>query len=79
MMVEGCFLDWMPLTSGVPQGSVLGLLLFVININDLDESMHGKISKFADDMKVGGFGHSKNSVKNCSRTLIDWSDGLRNG
>ena len=39
--------------SGVLQGSVLGLLLFLIYINDIDIDLCSKLYKFADDTKIG--------------------------
>ena len=48
-MVNGVKLDWAPVISGVPQGTVLGALLFSLHINDITSDIEPEIRLFADD------------------------------
>ena len=50
VVINGKSSRWITVESGVPQGSVLGPILFLIN--DIDDNMMSKVLKFADDTKL---------------------------
>ena len=52
VLVNGSPSDWSDVISGVPQGSVLGPILFILYINDLPECVNSSIKLFADDTKI---------------------------
>ena len=52
--INGIKSTWRLVLSGVPQGFVLGPLLFFIYINNLDDGIMNWILKFADDPKIFG-------------------------
>ena len=52
VVVDGEVSSWKSVLSGVPKGSVLGPILLLVYINDLEEGVTGSILKFADDTKL---------------------------
>jgi len=50
--VDGEFSQWVEVVSGIPQGSVLGPLLFILYVNDLPQWIKNSMRMFADDAKV---------------------------
>ena len=52
VIVNGTPSAWAKVNSGIPQGSVLGPLLFIIFINDIVEEISSEIYLFADDTKL---------------------------
>ena len=69
VVINGVFSDWASVTSGVPQGTVLGPLLFLLYVNDLDCIIkHSTIRLFADDVLLYA---SANTMEECSSLQDD--------
>jgi len=64
-------------TSGVPQVSVLGSVLLLIFINDLDAKIFSKMFKFADDTKLFGkanMADDRECMQKDFKSLFKWSE-----
>ena len=68
VQINGSHSSWLPVLSGVPQGTVLGPLLFLIYINDLTNNLQSDIRLFADDCIL------YREVKNSSDSAVLQSD-----
>ena len=77
VVVNGVFSGWSVVTSGIPQGSVLGPVLFTLYVNDLPDAVTSTVQLFADDMKiyrgVGG-GTDHNILQADLDRFVAWSE-----
>ena len=69
VVLLGSSSKWIKVKSGVPQGSVLGPLLFFIFINDIDELINTRVLTFADDTKVYGVVASQEDIDKLQQDL----------
>jgi hypothetical protein len=76
-MVNGAGSEWENVTSGIPQGSVLDPILFVIYINDLPDTVESDSYLFADDTKIFRIikdEDDKEILQDDLTKLEEWSD-----
>ena len=85
VVVNGTESDWQDVTSGIPQGSVLGPVLFLIFINDLPDVLEVCVKLFADDTKMYKTIKSQldrqpvqRSVTSATTWAIDWDMEFNN-
>ena len=80
VLLNGQTSEWLPVKAGVPRGSILGPLSFLININDLSENIESTAELFADDTSLFSMVHDNNtSTEVLNRDLQKYLSGHING
>ena len=65
---------WRPVLSDVPQGSVIGPLLFALFIKDLPESVKSAVKLFADDVKLIGDANDSAGIQEDLNSISTWKN-----
>ena len=77
MVLNGQSSNWSKIKAGLPQGSILGPLLFLVYINDLPEGLTTNAKLFADDMSLFSVVHdstlSSVSLNNDLLKISQWA------
>ena len=73
VIVNGCRSNVRRFTSGVPQGSVLGPVLFLVYVNDMPNEIHNIIKLFADDTKLYSTRNSDTPLQTDLNTVAGWT------
>ena len=72
--MNGQHSTWVNIEAGVPQGSILRPLFFLIYINDLSDDLNSNPKLFADDTSLFSFVQNINSTTNLNSDLSKISD-----
>lgn len=76
VILNGVRSSWAKVLSGVPQGSVLGPLLFIIFVNDIENGLSSRVWKFADDIKlakvIDGFDDEEDMQSDLNK-ILEWT------
>ena len=79
VIVDGSHSRMEPVLSGVPQGTVLGPLLFLVYINDINSDIKSTLRLFADDSIYIGRSHHVKINASSSGMLINFRNGKISG
>ena len=77
ILLNGQASSWSPILTGVPQGSILGPLFFLIYINDLGNNLSSTVKLFADDTSIFSIVHdidlSSKQLNDDLKKASDWA------
>ena len=74
VVINGVSSDWVPVSSGVPQGTVLGPMLFVMNINGMPTITECPLKIFADDTKIYQKLAERDMLQDDIHIVLSWSE-----